>query len=327
MKLMSILKRYIGYLIFMSVAFTLSGCSLFPKPDPVIEKRALADVVDAVQYAVDNAAKHSVWAATEKEAQHWADSCKVARSEADDQCLAMVDKADPICRKECSNGNCSPIALERCKSLITGQTSEAFCKANGQINAANSAWCAAASLCYSKKVETNRVCSAAEKSQLPSLLQADLSLAVEQSSEASAGVNILVVSFGGSKSEIATNSINMVLKPRVRDKAYGSVPLPADFPQNRSVSAEAQALSQQLTTLITNAVESSVKEYEKRPEGAQVAALSPLLLSDLEVTFSLTIDKNGSIGIKKAWSSVGVELGGGAGVKRSNSLTIKYGRK
>jgi hypothetical protein len=158
---------------------------------------------------------------------------------------------------------------------------------------------------------------------LPELAKAELTVAVERSTGASAGISILVVSFGGGRSEVSSNVMTVELKPRARSKDYGSVPLP-DIPP-KTISPEARALAAHLSGLIQEAVAASVKEYEPPTPGK--AARPPMLMSGLEITFSLVVDSNGSLGIKKAWEApAGIELSASKGTKRSNSLTITYAR-
>ena len=97
------------------------------------------------------------------------------------------------------------------------------------------------------------------------------------------------------------------------------------MPKVRDVSPAAKELAGNLTQLIINAVKATVKEYDEKDKSI---ARPPTALSDLSIDFSLVIDEGGKLGIKKTWEAAdaGIELGGKAGVKATNKLTIQYAR-
>lgn len=314
--------------ILILLAFALlAGCSHFSDLYSPKEEKALADVVDAVQFALDMAAQDKVWEATTIESEHWTLACKKGNEASAEACYSMLEKAQPLCQSDCPNGNCNVVAQRRCEVYATGAGRSAMCSSLRKPGAAIAAWCQAADICVAAQRSAAGMCASAELVQLPELSHAELTLAVERNTTAGAGLNFLVVSFNKGRTETSSNSITMTLKPRNRSKLYGSVELPVNFPPERVVSKEAQALAGQLASLIKDAVKASVKEYDPKPDGSAVVARAPMLLAELAVSFSLTVDNNGSIGIKKAWNGIGAELGAGSSTKRANTLTIKYARK
>jgi len=314
------------WLLLSLMLSLLAGCGHWNQLSPPPDEKALVDVVDAVQFAVDMAAADKVWEATSKESEHWDLACKTANVASAESCHGMLEKAQPLCQSDCPNGHCNLLAQRRCEVLASGVGRSAMCSPLRKPGAAIAAWCQAADSCVDAQKTATRICASADLVQLPKLSHATLTLAVERTTTTAAGLNILVVSFNKSRSETSANSVSMTLKPRNRTRDYGSVELPDDFPPERSVSPRAQALAAQLSTLIKQAVSASVKEYDPQPNGATIVARAPMLLSDLEVSFSLTVDSNGSLGIKKAWDGVGAELGGETGTKHANTLSIKYTR-
>lgn len=317
------LRAALAYLFVAAAIFALSGCeSLWRGEDPK-QKKALADVVDAVQYAVDQAAADKAWLATKKELDHWTAACRAAKEGTSGACVVMQDEAAGLCRAACPSGRCDPGAEHRCQQYIKGEDVPGLCLANLPANDVRGRWCPAARTCAAKTQEQMRICSNIATLQLPALSKAELTLAVERKVEKSVELNVLLVSFGGGRSQASSNSVSMTLKPRVRDGDYGVVAM--DPIPSKTVSAEAQKLASQLGELIREALAASVKEYEPGKPG--IAARPPMLMSDLSITFTLVVDSNGSLGIKKAWDTpAGIEIGAGTSTKRSNSLTISYSR-
>jgi hypothetical protein len=320
-------KQTAGHGLLMLAFVFLAGCTNRGELRTAHEEKALADVVDAVQFAVDIAAKDKVWNATSKEADHWAQACEVASKTSADSCHGMIEKAQPMCQGDCPNGQCNLVAQRRCESYVSGAAFGVMCSQAKKTGVAVDTWCNAAEACISARTSAAGICASSELVRLPQLVEATLTLAVERTTSRDAGLNILIVSFNTGRSESSANSISMVLKPRTRSIDYGTVDLPMDFPPERTVSKEAQALATQLSTLITDAVKASVKEYDMLPNGTTTVARAPMLMAELEVSFSLTVDSNGSLGIKKAWGGIGAELGGEYGTKRVNTLSIRYARK
>jgi hypothetical protein len=315
--------RALRAIALLGAGAMLAGCgSLFHTDDPA-QRKALADVVDAVQFAVDEAGKDKVWLATQTEAEHWGAACKKSKEEASLSCVAMADRAQGLCKALCPSGGCDPAAENRCQKYLKGEDVAGLCPATLGSTDSRQPWCTAARDCTGKTVLRAAICANADTIQLPELAKAELTVAVERSAGGSAGVNLLIVSFGGGRSEVSSNAITVGLKPRVRSQDYGSVPLPEITP--KTVSSEARALATQLSTLIREAVAATVKEYEPATPGK--AARPPMLMSNLDITFSLVVDSNGSLGIKKAWDApAGIEFSAAKGTKRSNSLTITYAR-
>lgn len=324
--LIKISVRLVKFALPIFFGILLSGCSTWPRNSEAEQKMALADIVDSVQYAVDIAASDKAWLATEQELKHWNLACKAAKSQASQACIVMADAAAPLCKALCLGGNCNPSEQQRCEQYVKGQQISGLCVPG--IDAQRSVWCAEAVNCAGKLVSSAEVCANADSLVLPELQKAELSLAVEKSQNLSANASLLIVSFGGNRTETSSNVINMTLRPRIRSTAYGSTSISVKIPKDRVISEQARLLSAQLSSLIRDAVAASVKEYDL---GAgvtdKVIARAPMLMSELEITFSLVIDSNGTLGIKKAWGMpAGIELGGGKGQKRSNSITIYFSR-
>src|SRR5882672_3626370 len=69
----------------VSSAILLAGCCNFGGNTTTTQK-ALADVVDAVQFAIDEAANDTAWSATEAELKHWSAACEDVRTKAASSC-------------------------------------------------------------------------------------------------------------------------------------------------------------------------------------------------------------------------------------------------
>lgn len=299
----------------------LAGCCHLETRGHVEIQKSLEEVVDAVQYAIDIAAKEKVWEATAKEIEHWEAACKKAREVAQAGCRDLLVYADAICQSWCKAGNCGYVHEQRCKALLEAKQDNFAClDAKGQ----QAAWCKAAAACAPARGSAAEACRNAGSIAVPQLKEAVLSLAIQRTGEASAGLDVLVVSFGGSISQIATNTIGMTLRPRVRSKDYGSDDLPA-MPAPRIVPESTMSVANDLATLIISAVKASVKEYDKQ----NAAARPPTALANLEIEFSLVVDKSGNLGIKKTWDalSVGIDLSGKTGLNTTNTLKITYARE
>jgi hypothetical protein len=304
------------------IAVLLAGCGHLERGSDARQEKDLDEVVEALQYAIETAAASNVWKATEQEGKHWTEACTDAKAKAANACFAMFTKAIPLCQQVCVGSNCSPTGQRQCEQLIKGESVDQLCA--GTIRAAQSDWCTAARGCNSANKVAAPMCENAASIVMPELVKADVALSVERKRDISGSVNLMVVTFGGARSEVATNELAMTLKPRVRDTAYGSTAITA-MPGVKAPSERAKSLAADLAKVITDAVAASVKEYE--PGTPAVAKRGPVLVSDLEVTFSLTVDSDGKLGIKKAWETpAGIELGVGRSIKRVNSMTVTYAR-
>jgi hypothetical protein len=312
-------KAIVGSII---VAIALTGCGHLERGNDPRQEKDLAEVVEALQYAIETAAANKVWKATEQESKHWNEACKDAKTKAADACFAMFTKAIPLCLQVCTGSTCNPVGQRQCERLIKGESVDQLC--SGTLAVAQSDWCAAARGCNSASKLAAPMCENAESIVMPELVKADVTLLVERKKEISSSVNFLIVSFGGTRSEIAANELTMTLKPRVRDRAYGSAPITA-LPEIGTPSKSAQALAADLAKVITDAVDASVKEYE--PGEPNIVKRGAVMVSELAVTFTLTVDSGGKLGIKRAWETpAGIDFGGGSAIKRTNSLTVTYAR-
>ncbi|MFZ6766633.1 hypothetical protein ACO0LM_06070 [Undibacterium sp. Di26W] len=327
--LLNILKQSFQRLscLLLLVVTLVAGCSTpLVDDNPATTQKELAYVIDAVQFAIDGAAKESAWDATKIELAHWDAACNAAKSVAASSCLMMEDDAIKLCKPLCPNGNCDPGSMARCKKYLSGNDRAALCADGaGTIKA----WCENSLNCTSNKIVAASTCRNATSITFPVLKKANLSLAVEKKNNVSNGVNLLIVSFSAGRTNTAANNMDLTLLPRVRDTIYGSVQ-PA-MPVQKSISQESQELAKQLIELIRQAVAASAKEYDPTAPGINgqkgVVARGPTMLAELTINFSLVVDSNGTLGIKKAWGPVGIELGGGMSSKRSNSLSIVYARE
>lgn len=318
---MGCFKSWRAHTCALLVSVATAGCCLLPARDEATVQKSLTDVVDAVQLAIDAAAKDDVWKATEAEQLHLSSACKLAKDDSVSSCSGMLARADSMCQALCKQGGCGVAFEQRCKALTEGDGADLLCATSGGGDAI---WCKHAPACLTQRAAAANVCGAAASIAVPSLKQAMLTVAVERSKDASLGVDVIVVSFGASRSQVATNTVQMTMKPRVRDPKYRTEDLPP-MPKVRGVSPAAKELAGNLTQLIVNAVKATVKEYD---DGDKSIARPPTALSDLTIDFSLVIDEGGKLGIKKTWEAAdaGIELGGKAGVKATNKLTILYAR-
>lgn len=302
-------------LLLVSLAIVLfSGCAVFEKYD----QRPLGEVVDAVQYAVEELARDNVWKATQQEQAHWAQACKNASDDSSKKCVRSLLEADKFCRQLCPAGNCGAAHGEICRKMSVGEDRVGLCDSEAK----DSAWCKVAEACTIAVGERSRTCSAAASISYPQLTQAQVTLAIEQTQEAGVSANLMVVSFGTSNSRISANTKTIRLLPRVRDLPYGSGPLPP-MPPDKQTSERTIAFARELKSLLKEAVASVVRESE-----AGSIARPPMALDGIDLEVSLVLKRDGTLGIEKAWptSVLGIKLGGGAGETRSNVLRISYAR-
>jgi hypothetical protein len=295
------------------------------------DKPSLDTVVDAVQYAVDTAAKElegsKVWAATEAEIEHWTKACNAQKTIVERQCEAVLTSAEYLCAASCPSGQCSAAKAERCRRYVASEDRDVTCflengTENTTLNADKQAWCKATMECKAAKKTASGPCNALGAIAVPELKKATLNAAVEWTSDKSGKIELFFISLGGERKTTTANNVEIELLPRVRDEVYGlsgGTPPPA----KREVSPASIELAGDLSTIIVDAVKSTVREY--KPDGI-TPARAPMAIGTLEVGFSLTIDKSGKLGLEKELGPVSLELGGGAGQKRSNSLTIVYAR-
>jgi len=300
----------------------LGGCEHMQRPGGAHQEMPLDDIVEALQYSIDTAAKDKAWEATAGENKHWNEACAIERKSVAAACFAMFNKAVPLCQKACSGANCNPTGQRQCERLIKGESVDQLCPSS--VAGAQAEWCIAARSCNETTKTSAQICENAETIVMPELEKAEVTLAVERKAEAAGSINILIVSFGGGRSESASNVVTMTLKPRVREVKYESTEI-TPMPDAKAVSPRVRALADGLAKSIIDAVASSVKEYEGTAKG--VPKRGPVHISDLEVSFSLTVENNGTLGIKKAWSMpAGIDLSGGRSSKRANTLTVTYAR-
>lgn len=297
----------------------VAGCAFVPKQT---DQRSLNDVVDAIQFAVDDlAAEKDLWNGSEKEFAHWAGACTQAKVVASNACAVMLGEADAACRKSCPNGNCGYAHQEICRKLTQGEDRGGLC--SGPLK--SSSWCPAAEACQGALQERGRLCEAADSVSVPTLKQAVITLATEEANDSTASAKVMVVAFGGGAGRSATNAISLTLSPRVREEKYGSIALPGlDRPPVKAPSPAAIALSKDLKTLLTSAIKSVATEYDKKGD---LTLRPPMAMAEFDVEVSLILTRSGSLGIEKAWTlPAGIEIGSTATSKKSNTLKISYSR-
>ncbi len=300
----------------------LMGCINFPNDTT---QRSLVDVVDAIQYAVEEISRDEVWEATAAEQRHWNQACELVRKSASESCVAMLFEADKACRTHCAGGSCGLASQELCRKLVTGDDRVALCA--GPLK--NQAWCASAATCADHSRNRNRICEAAASISHPELKEAVVTLATEEAVQASAKVKVMVVAFGGGRGKASTNAVKLQLLPRVRSKDYASDGLPPldrlpAMPSDRVISQEARAFASELKVLLASAVSAAVREQE----GGSIAR-PPMALGAFDVEVALTVTRDGKLGIEKAWTTpvAGIDLGTSASAKTINSLKVSFARK
>lgn len=316
------MTRNLGTAIAVAIlAMLATGCMHNQVRGDTIQQ-SLENVVDIVQLAVDKAAQENPWKATEEERAHWAAACKKEKASVTSSCKLVLDASFDQCEEWCGKqGSCSFANQQRCRVLLEAKDYSAYCGAKP----VNAALCQYATSCTASRTDAATACKAAESISVPGLKHSVLTLVVERATKASAGVNIIVVSFGASSSEVATNTVQMTLKPRVRDAKYGSVepPMPP-MREARNAIQKHVDIADELAKLITDAVKATVKEME----GGKTVR-PPMAMAGLEIEFSLVSDREGNIGIKKAWELpvAGIDLGAKSGEKSTNKLKLVYGRE
>jgi hypothetical protein len=296
----------------------LIGCINTPKPTV---QRSLVDVVDALQFAVEEVGRDGVWKASEQEQAHWNEACKQARETASRNCVLMLAEADKVCRSLCASGSCGFPSQELCRKAAAGEDRVGLCA--GPFK--GSPWCGAAMTCAVQTQARDSTCQAAASISSPQLKEATVTLATEEASETNAKVKLMVVAFGGGAGRTATNAVKLQLLPRVRSKDYNSDVLPK-VPGEKVMSPEAQAFAAELKALLASAVAAVVKEDDAT---TGVVARPPMALGAFDIEVALTLTSSGKLGIEKAWSTpaAGVELGTSASAKTSNVLKVSFARK
>lgn len=315
----------------------LSSCAQFQSQsqssNPI--RKPLQDVVDALSFAIDEAAKEieneKLWQASKAELAHWTEACAVAEDVSANSCSVMQNEASVLCRSACPSGACNIIEENYCKGLSEGVDIKGQCKAGG---APKATWCDASSQCMTATAEAQRVCSVAKSFKIPVLKQATANLNIERSVGGSAGINVLFLSINGGATHTTGSTIVENFRPRIREREYGAVGLPA-LPATKNVSTEAKNMAKTLTSLIVEAVRASVKEYEGvTPAPANLGATPPpplgakppLMIDSIDINFLLAIDESGGLNIKADLPSipVGIAVGAEAAFKSTNALRILY---
>ena len=322
MKANTLIGRLRVFAAVLLATVLLGGCEHMQQSDGLHKEMPLDDVVEALQYAIETAARDKAWEATAGENKHWSEACVIQKKNVAAACFAMFNKAIPLCQQACSGSNCSPTGQRQCERLIKGESVDQLCLSS--VAGAEAEWCTTARSCNEATKASAQVCENAATIVMPELEKAEVTLSVERKTEAAGSIDILIVSFGGGRSESASNTVTMTLKPRIRDVNYDSTQI-SPLPDVKAISPRVRALADGIAKSIANAVAASVKEYEGTAKG--VPMRGPVHVSDLEVSFSLTVEDNGTLGIKKAWSTpAGIELSGGRSSKRANTLTVTYAR-
>ena len=322
------LPRWVSsVLVGLSTVFVASCCSVGSGEGTKVTAD-LQTVHDAVQYAIDEAQKTGIWDKASKEQDHWQDACKKLTSSAENSCAAASHAAEDMCTDACRSGTCSPYMRKVCESAVDGTPSDTVCKGAG-VTGKRLSWCNAADICKSSQESAGKACSALKAVMLPRPKSATLTLSVEETRGATGSITLVVVSLGGGKTTTTSHTVTSVLKPRPRNKDYGAADLPP-LPQATVVSNEAKEMASDLADIIASAVRASNSSYAP-PETAGATGIGirpPLALSELKVEFSLTLDKNGKLGLKKEWPSgpFGISAEASNELKRSNKLEILYSK-
>lgn len=323
------LPRYICVFLLSLMTGLIAACCSVGSGDNTKITADLRTVHDAVQFAIDEAQRTGIWDKTSTEQIHWQAACKQLKASAETSCATASRAAEAMCTESCPTGACSPYMRKVCEGALEGAPSDAFCAA-GNLTGKRASWCNVASSCKSDQERAGKACAALKSVLLPRPKSATLTLSVEESRGANGSVTLLVVSFGGGSTTTTSHTITSVLTPRPRDKDYGGAPLPP-LPKASDVSPQAREMASDLAALIANAVQAANSNYAPPDLPASAAAIGarpPLALNELKVEFSLTLDKNGKLGLKKEWTSGPFGISGEASntVKRSNKLEIVYSK-
>ena len=160
------------------------------------------------------------------------------------------------------------------------------------------------------------------------LKQAVLTLALEQTVTEGGSVSLLIVSFGAERQLMASNTVELTMRPRVREANYSKgvkgLRISGSPPPAKQISEKARSMGSNLGHTILGAIQASVREYDTDPGKPK---RPPMAMAALEVTFSLVLDQKGNLGLKKEWASpISLELGGGKATMRANTLVVSYAR-
>lgn len=327
-----ILWRVRTLVALTSTSVALLGCCLFPTSNDEPEIAVpLEDVIDAVQFAVEEASKTGIWDATAAELKHWGKACEETEAKKAASCFGATAAAKGVCDEFCPGGKCDSVGEALCTQVVQGGAKTALCLTGGATTSARRSWCEAIARCDANSTVAAQACKAGKSIAVPKLKQAKLSVAIDAVRSVEGSASVLVVTFGGSAKSTRSNSVDLTLLPRVRSVDYGVAGLPA-LPQAKTVSPKAREMAQDLVGLISSAVKAAGKEYEgPAPTDGnvpQTIARPPMALSELNVSFSLSLEKSGKLGLKKEFATpvASVSVGGAIGGTRKNSLTITYAR-
>lgn len=308
----------------ISILFILgvlaSGCSSQRVSSAGLE-RPLPEVVDALQYAIEDVDRANLWAGTAVEQKHWLNACSAARETASKDCTQMLLVAGSICQRSCRGRTCNYADNEICRRFSVGEDRVALCGSTFR----NTEWCNAAQACNTKTNLRDSVCGAAASLTPPRLDHASVVLAVERAGKLGASINALVVVFEAGGSHTASNTISLELGPRIRSIDYGSDTLPP-IPDPKTVSPEAIKLSSEIKALLTDAITAVIRDNQPASDGSTAAVTPPMNLKNFEVELALTLESSGKLGIKKTFlEPVSVGVDAGVESKKSNTIKIVFG--
>lgn len=304
--------------------FVLAGCCQMTKPDGPVVSKSLADVVDAIQYAVDGAANDPAWDASKAEFDHWTQACKALQLQDQKECALNLGQAEQICKTVCGSVSCGQAPSAQCQQFHDPKNKDLLCPGDGTQK--RQAWCASAMACNQDATKATELCNNAKQVKPPKLASAELSVAVTDTAQASTNIGVLFVAFGGTYSKATTNTVVLDFVPRVRSTDYGIVGLP-DLPGQQQISDDTKKLAGNLRELIVSAIRSASREYLDSKVNDKLPTLQrpPLAVSKLEIDFQLVLDDNNQLGIKKTWKSpFSLGLSGGEEFKTTNTLKIIY---
>ena len=299
-------------------------CSIGNKPNNEVTYD-LEKVVEAVQYAVDQASTHQAWETSEKELAHWTEFCKSQTVKAAEKCALAREASKPLCNSSCSSSKCSPADKLFCESLLSGDARHELCSSRGDTSSENKDWCNKITDCIAEKSTAEQACSAVKTLTLPKLKKATLSLKIENGGKVGGNINVIVVKFGGESKTSSASTVTLEFMPRIREKAYGSIgPLNVN---NRQPSDAAKKLSGDLSDLIVSALIAGTQEIVKS-SGNNEMVRPPMSMSAMKIEMALSVTSNGELTIGKEWDTIpaSFEVGGGLSHGLTNSLTLEYAR-
>lgn len=309
-------------LVFAIPVFALITACDPTRVKPTQATFELATIVEAVQYAIDQAADDTAWNATKAERDHWAASCKSNSDDSAKACGDMRNASRVLCDAACDSGVCSPIEKFYCEVLANGKAHPELCGSTNNGEAIQT-WCTKADECLEKRKEAKRVCDAAKAISFPELQKADLSLKVEETKKQGTDISIFIVEFGSSRTSSSASTVSLEMKPRVRSEEYPGVdPLTQE---DRKISEQAKELGSNLAELIKSAVRAGTLEIA---DDSGNVVRPPLALSGFKIELALSITDDGKLSVGKEWDSVpaSISIGGEGKSSLANTLTITYAR-